>query len=75
MKDYSKMTFEEYSELRYKDLLELLKGFPECKVRAFWNREQELVKKKYRDFIKRYNSNNRGILLNDGLAYGLSLMF
>ena len=75
MKDYSKMTFKEYSEMRYKELLELLKGFPEKEIRAFWDKEQELVKRGYEDFIKRYNADNRGILLNDGLAYGLSLMF
>lgn len=75
MKDYSKMTFEEYSEMRYKELREDLCAFPEKEVKAFWDSEQEWVKDSYSRFIARYNSTNREILLSDGLVYAMSLMF
>ncbi len=75
MKDYSKMTFEEYSEMQYKELRNDLCAFPEKEIKAFWDSEQEMVKDAYNRFIARYNSTNKEILLSDGLVYGMSLMF
>ena len=69
------MTFEEYSEMQYKELRNDLCAFPEKEIKAFWDSEQEMVKDAYNRFIARYNSTNKEILLSDGLVYGMSLMF
>lgn len=76
MKDYSKMTFEEYSEMQYKELREDLCAFPEKEVKAFWNSEQERVKNAYNRFIANYEKpNSCKVPLADGLVDALSLMF
>lgn len=76
MKDYSNISFAEYSEIQYKSLRESLRAFPGKEIKAFWDSEQEMVKKAYNDFIANYNKpNSCKVPLADGLAYAMSLMF
>lgn len=76
MKDYSNISFAEYSEMQYEKLRESLSAFPEKEVKAFWESEQEWVKEAYNDFITNYNKpNSCKVPLADGLAYAMSLSF
>lgn len=76
MKDFSNISFAEYSEMQYKELKKSLSAFREEEVKAFWDSEQEMVKEAYNDFIAKYNQpNSCKVPLADGLAYAMSLMF
>ena len=55
------MSFEEYCEREYSDLKDLLSGFPEEKIKAYWDNRMDFIKSAY----KRKSQ----------IAYGLSLAF
>lgn len=55
------MSFEEYCEREYSDLKDLLSGFPEEEIKAYWDSEMDFIKSAYKT--------------KSHIAYGLALAF